>query len=123
MEKQQQYSIWYFVAVFLLMVIVQNYVSAPHAENLAYNEFKTLLKAGKLDDVAITERTITGALKPEGLDAFLPKEKLDELKRFGEGKHRFVTVRVDDPNLVADLEAAKIRFAGKIESRWLSTLL
>jgi cell division protease FtsH len=123
MEKQQQYSIWYFVAVFLLMLIVQNYVSAPHAENLAYNEFKTLLKAGKLDDVALTESTITGALKPDGIDAYLPKEKLDELKRFGEGKHRFVTVRINDPNLVPDLEAAKIQFAGKLESRWLSTLL
>src|SRR5581483_8803539 len=91
--------------------------------NLTYDEFKTLLKAGKLDDVAISDQTISGILKPDGLDALLPKEKLEQLKRAGEGKHRFETVRVDDPNLVAELEAAKIRFAGRIESRWLATLL
>jgi cell division protease FtsH len=32
-------------------------------------------------------------------------------------------VRVDDPALVAELESAKVRFAGAFESKWLSTLL
>ncbi len=123
MDKQQQYSVWYFLIVFLLMIAWQTYVSTVHTENLTYDEFKTLLKAGKLDDVAISDQTISGILKPDGLDALLPKEKLEQLKRAGEGKHRFETVRVDDPNLVAELEAAKIRFAGRIESRWLATLL
>ena len=123
MEKQQQYTIWYFVIAFVLMLIFQTYVSTPHTENLAYNEFKALLKADKLEDVALTERTISGTLRPDGLDAFLSRERLEALKRYGDGVHRFVTVRVDDPNLVADLEAARIRFSGTIESRWLATLL
>jgi cell division protease FtsH len=123
MEKKQQVSIWYFLIAFMLMLAIQNYVFGPHAENLAYNEFKTLLKAGKLDDVALGERTITGTLKSDGLQQLLPKNKLDELKRFGEGKHRFVTVRVDDPGLVSELEAAGVRFTGVVESKWLSTLL
>ncbi len=124
MEKQQQFSVWYFLIAFLAIMAIQNFLFPPHAENLAYNEFKALLKAGKLDNVALGERTISGTLKPDGLEGLLPKEKLEELKRAGEGKeHRFVTVRVDDPALVAELDAAKVRYAGQIESKWFSTLL
>ncbi len=122
-QKQQQFSLWYFLVAFMLILAMQNFLFAPHPENLAYNEFKTLLKAGNLEDVAIGERTITGTLKIEGLEGLLPREKLDELKRFGDGKHRFITVRVDDPALVAELEAAGVRFVGVVESRWFATLL
>jgi cell division protease FtsH len=124
MEKKEQFSVWYFLIAFLLILAMQNFLFAPHPENLAYNEFKALLKAGKLEEIALGERTITGTLKPDGLEGLLPKEKLEELKRAGAGKeHRFVTVRVDDPALIGELEAAKVRFAGVIESKWFSTLL
>lgn len=125
MEKtQQQFSLWYFVIVFLLLLAMQSFLFAPHTENLAYNEFKVLLKAGKVDDVLIGESSITGTLKAEGLEGLLSREKLDELKRAGKGgKHTFVTVRVNDPDLVKELEAAKVRFAGQTENKWLSTLL
>ncbi len=124
MEKKEQFSLWYFLIAFLAIMAIQNFLFGPHAENLAYNEFKTLLKAGKIDNVALGERAISGTLKPDGLEGLLPKEKIEELKRAGEGKeHRFVTVRVDDPALVAELDAAKVRYAGQIESKWFSTLL
>ena len=123
MEKRQQFSIWYFVAAFLLIAVVQNYLYAPHTETLSYDSFKTLLKAGKLTDVAIGERTLSGGLVNEGLEELLPKAQLDQLQKSGTGPHRFVTVRVDDPDLIKELEAAKVRFAGVIESNWLGTLL
>jgi len=125
MEKtRQQFSLWYFLIVFLAILAMQNFLFGPHAANLAYSEFKALLQAGKIDDVALGERTISGTLKSEGLEGLLPKKQIEELKRAGEGKeHRFVTVRIDDPNLVKELEAAKVRFTGVIESKWLSTLL
>lgn len=47
MEKRQQFSIWYFLAAFLLIAAVQNYPYAPHTETLFYGGFKVLLKAGK----------------------------------------------------------------------------
>ncbi|MGZ8983595.1 MAG: ATP-dependent zinc metalloprotease FtsH [Methylotenera sp.] len=122
MEKQQ-FSIGYFLIAFLVIMAIQNFFLAPHAENLDYSEFKALLKAGKVENVAIGESSITGKLKTEGLEGLLPKEKRDELKRAGAYEHRFVTVRVDDPDIVKDLEAAKVRFAGQMESKLLSTLL
>jgi len=102
MEKtRQQFSLWYFLIVFLAILAMQNFLFGPHAANLAYSEFKALLQAGKIDDVALGERTISGTLKSEGLEGLLPKKQIEELKRAGEGKeHRFVTVRIDDPNLV-----------------------
>jgi len=124
MEKKQEFSLWYFLIAFMLLLTVQSYFGGPHAENLAYNEFKVLLKAGKIDNVALGERSITGTLKPDGLEGLLPEKQIAELKRAGEGKeHRFVTVRIDDPDLVRELETAKVRFAGVVESKWLSTLL
>ena len=122
MEKQQ-FSVWYFLIAFLLILVMQNFLFAPHAENLAYSEFKALLKAGKIEDVTLGERAITGTLKADGLEGLLRREKIEELKRAGAGEHRFATVRVDDPALIGELEAAKVRFVGVIESKWFSTLL
>lgn len=63
MEKQQQqFSLWYFLIAFLAILVLQSILFAPHAENLAYSEFKTLLKAGKVDNLALGERAITGSV-------------------------------------------------------------
>jgi len=123
MENRQQFSIWYFIAVFLLLMAVQNYVFAPHTETLSYDSFKALLKAGKLTDVTVGERTLKGGIVNVGLEELLPKEQLDELRKSGDGPHRFVTVRVDDPDLIKELEAANVRFAGVIESNWFRMVL
>jgi len=122
-RKQQQFSIWYFLIAVVVLLAMQNYLFSPHVENLSYSDFKGLLKAGKVEDLTLSKRTISGALKSEGLEGFLPQEKINELKKIGEGMHRFVSVRVDDPSLIQELEEAKIRFAGQVENTWVSTLL
>nr|WP_096462988.1 ATP-dependent zinc metalloprotease FtsH [Sulfurifustis variabilis] len=123
MEKKQ-FSLWYFVIAFLLLLTLQSVWNAPHTENLAYSDFKALLAAGKVKNLDLTERVIMGTLDTEGLEGLLTKEQIESLRRAGGGEaHRFVTVRVDDPDLIQDLEAAKVRYAGRIESNWLSTLL
>jgi cell division protease FtsH len=121
--KHRTFSIGYFVIVMMLLLIAQALLFAPHAENLSYSEFKTLVKKGKVSDLTLDKQTIRGTLAPEGLEGLLPQAKLEELKRSGGGTHRFVTARVDDPGLVAELEAANIKFAGRVESTWLVALL
>jgi cell division protease FtsH len=124
MEKQQQtFSIWYFLIAFLILYAIQMFLSAPHAETLSYSDFKTLLKAGKVSNLTLGERVISGTLKQEGLEGLLPKEKIEALEKSGKGEHPFVTIRVNDPSLIPDLEAAKVRFAGELENTWFSTLL
>jgi cell division protease FtsH len=121
--RQKHFSLWYVLAAVLLTLGIQHFVSAPHPANLSYSDFKALLRTGKVADLTLTERAIGGRLRRDGLEGMLPKEKIEELQKSGQGEYRFVTVRVDDPGLVQDLEAAKVRFTGQVESTWLPTLL
>ena len=121
--KQKNFTVWYFVAAAVALMLVQALVLAPHVENLSYSEFKSLVAKGKVTNLAIAKQVISGTLAADGLEGLLPKEKLDELKRYGNGVHQFVTARVDDPALVADLEAAHVRFTGTVENTWLTALL
>jgi cell division protease FtsH len=124
MEPKQQFSIWYFIVAFLLIVALQEYVFAPaQVNNLPYSDFKALLKAGKISNVGIGETVITGTLNNEGLEGVVAGETAERLKKLGKGDHRFTAVRVADPALVQELEAAKVRFTGQVESKWLSMLL
>jgi cell division protease FtsH len=120
--KQRRFSIGYTIATVITLLLIQAYLFAPHPETLAYSEFVKLLKAGKVSDLTLSRQTISGTLAADGLEAFLPKKKLEELKQAGQGTHRFVTTRVDDPELVHELEAANARFAGTAENNWLTLL-
>ena len=122
-QNQRRFSIWYFVAAFFVLLAVENFLMGAITENLTYNEFKALLKAGKVTEVTIADKVITGRLKPEGLEGLLPPDKIKDVQRFGSGDQRFVVVRVDDRDLVPELEAAKVKFAGRLDSTWFTTLL
>lgn len=121
--RQQQFSLWYVLAAAVMMLAIQSYIGTSHVETLPYSDFKVLLKAGKLKNVALGEAAITGTLSTEGIDKLLPKQQVDEMLREGKGDHSFSTLRVNDPNLVQDLEAAKVRFVGEADSKWIGTLL
>ncbi|MBI1734018.1 MAG: ATP-dependent zinc metalloprotease FtsH [Candidatus Rokubacteria bacterium] len=121
--KKQILSAGYFIAMLVALFVIQLVFLAPHPASLSYSEFKTLVKKGKVGNLVVDSQVITGTLAAEGLERLLPKERLEELKRADDGRHRFVTARVDDPGLVAELEAANVRFTGRVEHPWLSTLL
>ncbi|MDD5558170.1 ATP-dependent zinc metalloprotease FtsH [Candidatus Methylomirabilis sp.] len=124
MEKQQrQFALWYFVAAFMLVLGIHDFLIARRTETLLYSDFKVLLKAGKVEDLTLGERIISGRLKREGLEGLLPKTKVEEIQRLAGEEHRFVTIRVSDSTLIQDLEASKVRFTGEVESTWFITLL
>lgn len=123
MEKNQQFSIWYFFAAFLLIVALQDYLAPPHVDNLPYSDFKAFLRSGKIAEVALGEGVITGTLSNDGAGEGLSPKTTERLATLSKGSHPFTTVRVNDPALVADLEAAKVPFAGRVESKWLPALL
>ncbi len=124
MEPQQRrFSMWYFVAAFVILLAVQNYIAGVVTETLTYSEFKNLLAAGKITEVTLSDQLITGNMKAEGLEGLLPQQKIDQIKRFGGANQRFAVVRVGDPQLVPELEAKKVAFAGQLQNTWLSTLL
>ena len=113
----------YLVAVVLALVLIQSFFSAANPTSISYSEFKTLVNKGKVSNLILDAHTITGTLAPDGLEGILSKETIEALKRSGAAPHRFVTIRVDDPGLVAALEAAGVKFTGRVENSWITMLL
>ena len=125
-KRQQEFSIWYFVAALILILIIQNFLQSPHVESLNYSQFKALVKKGLVADLVIGEATIRGNLKSEALPEIFPPEKLKELgqdPKDAKKAYPFVTVKVSDPDLTAELEEAGISFRGEVSANWLPTVL
>jgi cell division protease FtsH len=123
LSRQHKFSIGYFILTVLGLVLLQTVFFAPQSETLSYRDFKTLLKAGKVVDLSLGERTITGRFTTDGVEGLLAPGQSAALRKRGPGEQRFVTVQLEDPTLIPELEAAGVQFQGRIESRWLGTLL
>jgi len=121
--KQRKFAIGYLAIALVVIFAFQFPLFGPRAARVSYSEFKALAKKGKVSNLTLDKETISGTLSTDGLETLLPTEKLEELKRLGDGPRRFVAVRVEDPGLVAELEQANVKFAGHVENTWLSTLL
>jgi cell division protease FtsH len=115
--------LWYWMFGLLLFMLSQSLFELMTTSPLAYSEFKQLVHGGKVKEVTVSDTTVAGTLKEGGLDAVLPKARADTIKCGADGTCPFTTVRVDDPGLVRDLEAAQVRYVGKQHSEWLSSLL
>ncbi len=104
--KRRRFSIGYFVVGFVLLLALQWLLSPEQVQTLPYSEFKALLAQGGVADVELYEDRVVGRLKePRGAAT------------------RFVTVRVADPALIAQLEERQVAFTGRIESKWLGSVL
>jgi cell division protease FtsH len=121
--RKRNFAVGLFALIFIAISVNQFQVFAPRATNVSYSEFKALVRKGKVANLTLGKETIGGTLSTEGLEGLLPKESVEELKRLGGATRPFVTARVDDPGLVAELEQAKVKFAGHVENTWLLTLL
>ncbi|MBI4524168.1 MAG: ATP-dependent zinc metalloprotease FtsH [Deltaproteobacteria bacterium] len=122
-KKQQQFSLWYFIIAFAVVVLIQNFLVSGQVETISYSQFKSLVRKNLITDVVIGEKTIRGNIKPEGVKEAFPPEKLKEIGHDGKKPHPFVAVRVEDPGLTAELEQARIPFKGETTSTWLPTIL
>jgi cell division protease FtsH len=109
MQRRTHFSIWYLVGAFLLVMILQTVLIAPIEEKIPYSRFKELIRQEKIKDVIIGPDFIGGSFRQE---EGAP----------GKVKH-FRTVRVDDPDMVKDLQTHGIEFAGRYESPWVKGLL
>ncbi|MCX5821877.1 MAG: ATP-dependent zinc metalloprotease FtsH [Deltaproteobacteria bacterium] len=101
------FSIWYFLITFLFIVYLQQYFFSPKVETIPYSQFKQNLIEGNVTKLIIGPEHINGTLK--GKD---DKREQD-----------FTTIRVDDPNLVRELDEHKVRYSGLYESKLISTII
>src|SRR6185437_10421964 len=121
MDRRQSFSLWYFIAAVAIMVALQSVFFAPDVQTLAYSDFKTLLNAGRVQEVRIAKEEISGTVDLRGANSSLPPAAWKTISTKPLEHHPFVTTRVEDPGLVADLQAKHVRFSGRLESRWLPT--
>jgi cell division protease FtsH len=103
------FSFWYVLVAIGFLLVIQNVLFARPFEQLPYSDFKAALRQDRIEDVQISTHTIRGTLRPN------TGEKAPPL--------RFMTVRVDDPDLVQELEAHKVKYTGQYDSDVLKTLL
>src|ERR671918_547607 len=125
-RRQQQFSIGNFILAVLIIFGLQTYFAAPPVETLAYSHFKALVKKGQVSDLVLGEKAIRGQIRPDAVKEVVSPERLKALgEDFKEGKKPlpFVVVRVEDPELVSDLEESGTAFKGEVSSDWLLTIL
>ena len=110
----------------ILFFALQTFFASSHVETITYSQFKALAKKGLLSNVVIGEKIIRGEIKPEGLKEVLPADRLkalNEQNKEAKTSLPFTVVRVEDPELISDLEKGGVPFKGEITSDWLPTLL
>ncbi|MCS0633859.1 ATP-dependent zinc metalloprotease FtsH [Telluria mixta] len=115
--------LWYWLFAIVLFMLFQSVTDVITSSPLAYSEFKELLHGGKVNEVTLAETSVSGTLKSGGLDAILPRNRAESVKCNADGLCPFNAVRVADPDLVKELDAAHVRYFGQQHSEWLSTLL
>lgn len=129
MDKRKQFSLLYFLIAIALILIVQDRFLAPREVALLYGDFKRLLKNGDISEVYISEQTLRGKGNLHGLQNLQPSSSpsllsgTSSLSSTNSDARHFTTVRIDDKNLIDDLDQAGVRYGGEVESRWLATLL
>ncbi|MDY6824339.1 MAG: ATP-dependent zinc metalloprotease FtsH [Thermodesulfobacteriota bacterium] len=103
-----RFNLWYFVFAMILFSYLQPLLFSSKTETISYGQFKQYVDQGIVDELIIGPESIKGTLAG----------KLDESP-----KRAFTTIRVNDPDLVKELDERKISYSGRHENRFLSSLL
>jgi cell division protease FtsH len=107
LPPKTHFSIWYFLIAFLLFTYLQQYFFSSKVETIPYSQFKQSLVEDNVTKLIIGPEKVSGTIK--GKD-----KKPDQ---------QFVTVRVNDPNLVKELDEHKINYSGLYDNKFMSTIL
>ena len=122
-DPKQKFSPWYLIGVAIIVLALQYWASTSTFETLAYSDFKTLLQAGKLSNLTLKDTTISGTIDLHDTQALLPADTWKSLTRNNQLTHDFITVRVEDPDLINQLQTTRVRYTGIMDSHWFTTLL
>ncbi len=101
--KQRQFSIWYmFIALWVLMLIQMFLPSFFNPTEIPYSEFKEAVATGTVTEVSVSTHIIHGKMK---------------------GDKNFNTIRIEDPDLLRNLDQRQVKVTGVIESTLIRDLL
>lgn len=107
MEKKNQWNVGYWIFAFVFLLMLQNYWQvARTVEPVPYSEFEKALEEGRVAEVLVSDRTVTGRLKSPD----------------SSGKTTIVATRVE-PELADRLSRYDVRYTRVVENTWLRDIL
>jgi cell division protease FtsH len=90
----------------LIAGIYNIFMAANTEKEIPYSEFKSRLKNGEVKKVLVAQDIIKGEIESAGK------------------KYNFKTIALNDPNLIKDMEEAKVEnFSGVMDKGWITSLL
>jgi cell division protease FtsH len=107
-RRKFHFSFWYFLMALLALSLLHDYFMARQVNTIPYSQFKRYVAEGKVQKLSLKPQQIAGTLTEDDK---------------GQKDQAFVTVRVDDPELVKFLDSQKIDYTGHYESKWLANIL
>jgi cell division protease FtsH len=117
MNKKVSFSIWYVFLAIWAVILLHDFISALNkVEEVPYSRFKQMVAEGKVAEVSVSTQTITGKLKSV-------EDKKTESKDAAKEPMLFTTIRIEDPDLVRDLDRQGVTVTGVIESTFFRDLL
>src|SRR5262249_22596992 len=129
-SQRIQFSLAYVLVAAVVLSFLQSWLLAPRTVELPMSKFLDLLRADKIEPVALTGREIRGVAKPGSLPVpapvLAPGERLRQLLGSDEELRLFTVTSipgVDEQWLVAELERHHVEFAGRIETTFWKDLL
>jgi cell division protease FtsH len=128
LSQRIQFSLAYVLVAALVLSLLQSWLLAPRSVELPMSKFLELLRADKIEKVALTEREIRGLAKPGALPA-PPSAAGDRLRQMlgsDEDVRVFTVTRipgVEEQWLIRELEQRSVEFAGRIETTFWKDLL
>src|SRR3989442_1510756 len=127
LSQRFQFTLAYLLVTMVVLSFLQSWLLAPRTVELSMSQFLELLRADKIERVAITDREIRGIAKPDALPTAPggARDRLRELLGSSSEVRVFTVTRIpgiDDGRLITELEAHRVEFTGKIESTFLRDL-
>ncbi len=128
LNQRIQFSLAYVLVAAMVLLLLQSWLQAPRTVEIPMSRFLDLVRADKVEKVALTEREIRGIAKPDALPTG-PSGAGDRLRQWltsDAAEVRVFTVTripgVEEAPLIAELERHKVEFTGKIESTFVRDL-
>jgi cell division protease FtsH len=128
LSQRIQFSLAYVLVATIVLSILQSWLLAPRSVEIPMSKFLELLRADKIEKVAVTDREIRGLAQPGALPT--PPggagDRLRQLLGSDDDVRMFSVTRipsVDEAPLIRELEQHKVEFAGRIETTFWKDLL
>ncbi|MGA2175443.1 MAG: ATP-dependent metallopeptidase FtsH/Yme1/Tma family protein [Verrucomicrobiota bacterium] len=124
LDRQWSSIIWYFILMVLFLWLWQGAIGQFAVRTIPYSQFKTYLANHEVTEAAVKQDEIVGRIEPRAPVATnaVPtmvnrpptnsEPNRTNLISTAKGPFQFKTVRLEDPDLVKELQAAGVQYTG-----------